>query len=366
MKQRLLALDVLRGITIAGMILVNTPGSWQYVWTPLEHSEWNGLTPTDLVFPSFMFMMGMAMYISLRKFNFQLSTPLIKKIIRRTLVIFLIGTCINVFANCMYAISYGDGNWGANIIEALGKTRTLGVLQRLALCYGIGSFIIVTIQHKKIPIIVSILLLGYFIIQMLGNGFVYGPENVVSIVDRAIIGTQHMYNDNQIDPEGILSTIPSIAHVLIGFYFGKVCIETKDMSLRLNKIFIGGSLLLFAGFLLQYGCPINKKVWSPTFVLTTCGILALLMGILLWLIDANGEKKRYTLLGCARRKSSLLLCAEQYSYHSCRHTTNGWQQYPPAHIYKPVNFDWGQLLLIMPLCHLDGNGNLDYWRHFVS
>lgn len=291
MKQRLLALDVLRGITIAGMILVNTPGSWQYVWTPLEHSEWNGLTPTDLVFPSFMFMMGMAMYISLRKFNFQLSIPLIKKIIRRTLVIFLIGTCINIFANCMYAISYGDGNWGANIIEALGKTRTLGVLQRLALCYGIGSFIIVTIQHKKIPIIVSILLLGYFIIQMLGNGFVYGPENVVSIVDRAIIGTQHMYNDNQIDPEGILSTIPSIAHVLIGFYFGKVCIETKDMSLRLNKIFIGGSLLLFAGFLLQYGCPINKKVWSPTFVLTTCGISALLMGILLWLIDAKGEKK---------------------------------------------------------------------------
>lgn len=290
MKQRLLSLDVLRGLTVAGMILVNTPGSWQYVWTPLEHSEWNGLTPTDLVFPSFMFMMGMAMFISLRKFEFKLSIPLFKKIIRRTLVIFLIGTCINIFANCMYGLSYGDGNFWQTISEALGKTRTLGVLQRLALCYGIGSFIVVTVKHKRIPIIIISLLLGYFILQMLGNGFAYGPENILSVVDRTIIGIHHMYNDNNIDPEGILSTIPSVAHVLVGFYFGKICMETKDMNLRLNKIFVCGSLILFAGLLLQYSCPINKKVWSPTFVLTTCGIVALLLAILLWFIDTKGKK----------------------------------------------------------------------------
>lgn len=291
MKQRLLSLDVLRGLTIAGMILVNTPGSWQYVWTPLEHSEWNGLTPTDLVFPSFMFMMGMAMFISLRKFDFQLSTPLFKKILRRTFVIFIIGTCINVFANCMYGFAYGSGDFGQTLTEALGKTRTLGVLQRLALCYGIGSLIVVTVKHKHIPFVILFLLIGYFILQMLGNGFAYGPENILSVVDRSIIGIQHMYNDHSIDPEGILSTIPSIAHVLVGFCFGKICMETKDMNLRLNKIFVYGSVILMAGLLLQYGCPINKKVWSPTFVLATCGIAALLLGILLWHIDAEGKKK---------------------------------------------------------------------------
>lgn len=291
MQQRLLSLDVLRGLTIAGMILVNTPGSWQHVWTPLEHSEWNGLTPTDLVFPSFMFMMGMAMFISLRKFGFRPSAPLLRKILRRTLVIFVIGTCINVFANCMYGLAYGDGGFVQTMAEALGKTRTLGVLQRLALCYGIGSLIVVNVKHRHIPLVILSLLAGYLILLLLGNGFAYGPDNILSAVDRSIIGIRHMYNDHSIDPEGILSTIPSIAHVLVGFCFGKICMETKDMSLRLNRIFAYGTITLLAGLILQYGCPINKKVWSPTFVLSTCGIAALLLGVLLWHIDAEGKTR---------------------------------------------------------------------------
>ncbi len=289
MNKRLVALDVLRGLTVAGMILVNTPGSWQHVWSPLEHSEWNGLTPTDLVFPSFMFMMGMAMFISLRKFQFKLSTPLLKKIIRRTIVIFLIGTAINVVANCMYALAYNDGDTWQAMSGALGRTRTLGVLQRLALCYGIGALVVSTVKPRLLPIIIFILLAGYSILLALGNGFAYGPDNILSVVDRSVLGITHMYNDNSIDPEGILSTIPAIAHVLVGFCFGKICIENKDMNLRLNKIFVWGAILLFAGLLLQYECPINKKVWSPTFVLTTCGIAALLLAILLWFIDSKGK-----------------------------------------------------------------------------
>ena len=290
MKKRLVALDVLRGLTVAGMILVNTPGSWQHIWTPLEHSEWNGMTPTDLVFPSFMFMMGLAMFISLRKFDFNLNTPLLKKIIRRTIVIFLIGTGINIVANCMYALAYNNGDTWQAISEALDRTRTLGVLQRLALCYGIGAIIVSTVKHRLLPFIIFILLTAYSILLALGNGFAYGPENILSIVDRSVIGISHMYNDNSIDPEGILSTIPSIAHVLVGFCFGKICIETKDMNLRLNKIFVWGAMILFAGLILQYACPINKKVWSPTFVLATCGIAALLLAILLWFIDSKGKK----------------------------------------------------------------------------
>lgn len=285
MNKRLIALDVLRGMTVAGMILVNTPGSWQHVWTPLEHSEWNGLTPTDLVFPSFMFMMGMAMFISLRKFDFTLRTPLLKKIIRRTVVIFLIGTAINVFANCLYGLAYNDGNTWQTILDALGRTRTLGVLQRLALCYGIGALLVSTVKHRLIPYIIAFLLVAYSVILYLGNGFVYGPENILSIVDTHILGLNHIYNDHNIDPEGILSTIPAVAHVLVGFLFGKICMENQDMSIRLNKLFVPASLILLAGLLLQYGCPINKKIWSPTFVLTTCGIAALLLSLLLWFID---------------------------------------------------------------------------------
>ena len=290
MKKRLVALDVLRGFTVASMILVNTPGTWQHVWTPLSHSEWNGMTPTDLVFPSFMFMMGVAMFISIKKFDFSLNPSLLKKIIRRSLVIFLIGTSINVVANCMYALSYSNDAPLQAITDALAKTRTLGVLQRLALCYGFGAIIVSTIKHRWLPLFTFSLLTLYSILLALGNGFAYGQENLLSVVDRNILGINHMYNDKGIDPEGILSTIPSIAHVLIGFCFGKICLENKDMNLRLNKIFVWSTLILFAGLTLQYICPINKKIWSPTFVLTTCGITALLLAILLWFVDSKGKK----------------------------------------------------------------------------
>lgn len=291
-QQRLVALDVLRGMTIAGMILVNTPGSWEHVWTPLRHAEWNGLTPTDMVFPSFMFMMGMAMYISLRKFNFTLNAALLRKILKRTVLLFLVGTALNIFANCLYALSYSeDGNTGQVLLEALGRTRTLGVLQRLALCYGIGSVLVSTVRHRLIPYIITGLLAAYYLLLLWGNGFVQGPENILSVVDRQLIGLTHMYNDHQIDPEGILSTVPAVAHVLVGFCFGRICIENKQMEQRLNKIFIAASLCLLAGLLLQYGCPINKKIWSPTFVLTTCGFAATTLALLIWHIDARGNRR---------------------------------------------------------------------------
>lgn len=291
-QQRLMALDVLRGLTIAGMIIVNTPGSWEYVWEPLRHAEWNGLTPTDMVFPSFMFAMGMAMYISLRKFNFTLDGRLLRKILKRTAAIFLVGTALNVFANCAYGLSYSEsGDTSQALSEALERIRTLGVLQRLALCYGIGGIIVTTVNHRRLPMLIAALLVGYAILLFAGNGFVYGPENILSIVDCNVLGIDHIYNDHQIDPEGVLSTIPAIAHVLTGFCFGKICIENKDMSVRLNKLFVAGSMCLLAGLLLQYVCPINKKVWSPTFVLTTCGLAALVLSLLLWHIDANGNKR---------------------------------------------------------------------------
>ena len=173
--------------------------------------------------------------------------------------------------------------------------RILGVLQRLAICYGIGSLLVTTIRHRYIPYIIAFLLVAYYGVLLAGNGFEYGPGNILSRADLSILGISHICNDRGIDPEGVLSTIPSIAHVLIGFCFGKLCLETRDMKDKLNRLFLYGSIGLIAGFLLQDLCPLNKKVWSPTFVLVTCGLSALLLSILLWYIDVTKTYRKTSL-----------------------------------------------------------------------
>lgn len=279
--KRLLALDVLRGITIAGMIMVNNPGSWSYVYAPLQHAPWIGLTPTDLVFPFFMFIMGISTYISLRKYNFEFSRSAALKILKRTVVIFAIGLGISWFS---LLCRTGE-------VFPFDHIRILGVMQRLALCYGATAIIALVMKHKYIPYLIAFLLIGYFIILITGNGFEYNSTNILSIVDRAVLGEAHMYKDNGIDPEGVLSTIPSIAHVLIGFCVGKLLMEVKDINEKIERLFLVGTILTFAGFLLSYGCPISKKIWSPTFVLVTCGLASSFLALLVWIIDVKGYTK---------------------------------------------------------------------------
>lgn len=302
-KQRILALDILRGITIAGMILVNNPGSWEHIYAPLRHAAWNGLTPTDLVFPFFMFIMGISTYISLKKFRFEFSRDAALKIARRTLVIFLIGMAIGWFSRfCYYwasapeELSFGENLWTS--VWTFDRIRILGVMQRLALCYCAASVVALTIDHRMIPWIIGVLLIGYGLLLLCCNGFVYSEENILSLVDRTILTSAHMYKDNGIDPEGLLSTLPAIAHVLLGFSVGRLLFgpdAKKDQSeghtALLVKLFLIGTLLTFAGLLLSYGCPINKKVWSPTYVLTTCGLASSLLGVLVWVIDVRGKKQ---------------------------------------------------------------------------
>lgn len=290
-SKRLLALDVLRGITIAGMIMVNNPGSWSYVYAPLQHAPWIGLTPTDLVFPFFMFIMGISTYISLRKYNFEFSHSAALKILKRTVVIFAIGLGIAWFS---LLCRTGDFFPFAHI-------RILGVMQRLALCYGATAIIALVMKHKYIPYLIAFLLVGYFIILVTGNGFAYNDTNILSIVDRAVLGEAHMYKDNGIDPEGVLSTIPSIAHVLIGFCVGKLLLSVQPdstansrlstLNSQLIKLFLVGTILTFAGFLLSYGCPISKKIWSPTFAIVTCGLASSFLALLVWIIDVKGYTK---------------------------------------------------------------------------
>ncbi|GHS91336.1 membrane protein [Bacteroidia bacterium] len=296
-NQRLLALDILRGITIAGMILVNNPGSWSRVYAPLRHASWNGLTPTDLVFPFFMFIMGISTYISLRKYNFEWTSGTIRKIVKRTVVIFAIGLGIawfSLFCRTWNGLSGEELSFGSRLAQSVwtfDKIRILGVLQRLALSYGATAIIALFVRHKHIPWLIVSLLAGYFLILLFGNGFEYNETNVLSIVDRAILGLNHMYKDNGIEPEGLLSTIPAIAHVLIGFCCGKLLVEVQDVREKLLRLFLIGTALSFLGFLFDYGCPINKKIWSPTFVLTTCGLASSFLALLIWIIDVKGYKK---------------------------------------------------------------------------
>lgn len=294
-KQRLLALDILRGITIAGMILVNNPGSWGHIYAPLAHASWNGLTPTDLVFPFFMFIMGISTYFSLKSYNFILDTRSGWKILRRTVVIFLIGMFIAWFGLFLRGVLSEKTFWEA--VLNFDHIRILGVMPRLAICYGVGSVCALLIKGRALWWFVGGLLVVYSILLIFGNGFEFSDRNIISIVDHKVLGPDHMYADTidgvklKFDPEGLLSTLPSIAHMLIGFICGGLIMTTKDNMERINRLFIVGTILTFSGFLLSYGMPINKKIWSPTFVLTTCGLASSFLGLLIWIIDIRGHRR---------------------------------------------------------------------------
>lgn len=292
-EKRLLALDVMRGITIAAMILVNNPGTWSDIYSPLRHAEWNGLTPTDLVFPFFMFIMGVSTYMSMRRYGFQLSWPAVSKVLRRTVVIFMIG--LGLAWTGLLVDGMASGKALVDAALSFGDIRILGVLPRLALAYGMGALLALCCGTRHLMAVTVGILIAYALILILGNGYEFSERNVIATVDRMVLGESHMYTERigdvamRFDPEGLLSTLPSVAHVLIGFMAGRMLMGEKDNNRRVLMLMIMGTCLTFSGFLLAYGFPINKKVWSPTFVLTTCGLATQTLGLLIWLIDVRGK-----------------------------------------------------------------------------
>ena len=293
-SKRLLAVDILRGITIAGMLLVNNPGSWSHLYRPLEHAEWIGLTPTDLVFPFFIFVMGVSMYFSLRKFSFRLSKDLLFKIVRRTVVLFLIGWAVQWFGMWLRGLYNPDAHFWTDMF---GRLRILGVFQRLALVYFFGSLIVVLFNQRFIPWLIAGLLIVYAFILGMGNGYEFSLDNILSRVDIAVLGENHMYHESAfgeklaLDPEGLLSTLPCIAHVLIGFMVGKCLTSIHDNRDRIVQIAVWGSVMLLVGWLLQYGIPCGKKAWTSTYVLITCGMASCILAMLIYFIDIKGHKR---------------------------------------------------------------------------
>lgn len=292
---RIEAVDILRGITIAGMILVNNPGG-QPVYTPLEHAEWLGLTPTDLVFPFFMFIMGITTYLSLRKYNFEWSWTCTRKIIKRGILLYVIGIGISWIMMFSHGLFNAENATlpllsrivvSANVFEHI---RLVGVFPRLAFCYMLASFVAISMKHKYIPYFIGALFVGYYLILCYGNGFAHDASNICNVIDEAVFGRQHLYQWDIPDPEGLLSNLPALGHVLIGFCVGRSLMSATSINEKIEKLFLFGALLTFAGFLLSYGCPISKKLWTPTFALVTCGLASTTLAMLSWVIDKEGHK----------------------------------------------------------------------------
>lgn len=289
-SQRFLSLDVFRGMTICFMIIVNTPGSGAMPFSPLEHAQWHGFTPTDLVFPSFLFAVGNAMSFSLDRYKQISNAAFFRKVIKRTLLIFLIGYLMYWFP------FFRLDNTGHIIGAPIANTRIMGVLQRIALSFFFASLLIHFFSRKNVIITSILLLLGYWVIllifgnheqpySMLGNAGIY--------LDKSLMGPNHMYHGEGVafDPEGWLSTMTSIVNVVIGYFAGRF-IQQKGKSYEtISKLMLIGALFIFIALWWNMIFPINKKLWSSPFVFLTTGIDLMLISALVYLLEIKNENK---------------------------------------------------------------------------
>lgn len=276
--KRLLALDVLRGLTIALMIMVNTPGSWSYVYPPLLHSKWHGCTPTDLVFPFFLFIVGVSMWYSFKKYGEGLTKKGLLKVLKRFSIIFFLGLLLNLFPKFDFE-----------------NLRFFGVLQRIAVAYAIGAVLCMQFNFKQLLIICGLILLGYWgLLYFGGSGDVYSlATNVVGKVDMFVFGENHVYKGFGIpfDPEGLLSSIPSVATVLMGYFAGRLIDFSKGVLPAIKKMLIIGGVSALIGWLWDFLLPINKPLWTSSYVLYAGGLAMAFLALLLWIIDVKGIKK---------------------------------------------------------------------------
>lgn len=278
-RGRLVSLDVFRGITIAGMILVNNPGSNHLYW-PLEHAAWHGWTPTDLIFPFFLFIVGISITLALgRRVEMGGSQhDLLLKIVRRSLIIFLLGLIIN----------------GSPYFH-LSTIRIPGVLQRIAVCYFVVSLIFVYTKWKTQAALAVALLISYWLlmIHVAAPGFVAGDltrqGSLASYVDRAALAG-HIYT-KEYDPEGILSTIPAIATTLLGVLIGYWLGSSRQTLVKVAGMFVAGTSALVVGWIWNIWFPINKALWTSSYVLFTGGLALLFFAVCYWLIEVQNYRR---------------------------------------------------------------------------
>ena len=300
-KERFYSLDVFRGATVCLMILVNNPGSWSNIYGPLEHAAWHGVTPTDLVFPFFLFAVGNAMAFVMPRLQSGGTSVFWKKVIKRTLLIFLIG----IFLNWMPFVKWDNNSlifkpW--SYMDAAGNAqgiRIMGVLQRIALAYFFASVIVYYLKIRGAFVTSCVLLLGYWALCVAGN-----PADPFSIygwfgtdIDRAVLGDAHMYHGEWrngrplvFDPEGLMSTFGAIVQVIFGYFVGDYIIKKGKNAEMINGLFVAGAVFLFAGYAWDMVFPINKKIWSSSYVVYTTGMAMLILAVMVYLIEIKKHK----------------------------------------------------------------------------
>ena len=277
---RLISLDAFRGVTIAGMTLVNNPGTWSAVYPPLQHAEWHGWTPTDLVFPFFLFIVGVSITLSLSRQAEKggKQRDIILRIVRRSLIIFALGLVI-------YGFPYYD----------LSTLRIPGVLQRIAVCYLIASLIFLKTGWKGQAIIAAALLLGYWLLMTTvpAPGFVAGDlskeGNLAAYVDRLLL-PGHTWTPVY-DPEGLLSTIPAIATTLFGVLAGHLIGSRREPMEKVAGLFVAGSFAILVGWAWGGLFPINKALWTSSYAVFTAGMALQFLALCYWLIDVKGYRR---------------------------------------------------------------------------
>lgn len=274
MKQRFQALDIMRGLTLALMVLVNNPGSWGHVYAPLLHADWHGFTPTDFIFPFFLFMVGSSLFFSQRSLLQPHVTQAQRhtKIVKRTLLLFGVGLFLNIFP----------------FLTSLEDVRILGVLQRIALAYCAAAFIVLYANFTLRVIIAVGILVGYWFLLQLSSAPYSLEDSVVRHVDLAVLGAGHLWAGKGIpfDPEGLLSTLPAIVNVLIGFEVSRELSTNSNTVNARKKLALMAAVLIIAALLWNLVFPINKSLWTSPFVLLTSGV-----GIAVLLLLIALEKK---------------------------------------------------------------------------
>ena len=277
--ERLLSLDVFRGMTIALMILVNTPGSWSHVFPPLLHAKWHGATPTDMVFPFFLFIVGVSLYLSFVKFDNKLDATATKKILKRTLLIFLIGIALHWFP----------------FTRSIDRLRIMGVLQRIAVAYGIGAFLSLSFDIKKLwKVGLGILIAYWAAMYFFGGADPFSLENnLARTFDLALFGEDHVWKGFGIpfDPEGLMSTFPAVVTIICGYYVGWLVKITTDKNILIKNLLLIGVSGIILGLIWNIYFPINKGLWTSSYVIYTAGIACCVLAILIEILDVKNYTK---------------------------------------------------------------------------
>jgi predicted acyltransferase len=300
-RERLLSLDVFRGMTVAGMLLVNDPGTWSAIFPPLEHAEWNGWTPTDLIFPFFLFIVGITTHLSLsaRRARGDNDSAIVKQILRRGIIIYLLGFAMAMFPFYQWGTIATIANatpWD-RILFRIEHVRILGVLPRIAIVYVCAALLTLRTTLRQQILIIAALLFGYWfamtLIPVPGENVIGAlllnthDRNLAAYLDRLILGTNHTWIGSvTFDPEGPMSTIPAIATAMLGVIAGRwIALRDKSLLERISGLFAGGALGMTVGLMWNWAFPINKNLWTSSYVMFTAGMACVAIATIMWIVD---------------------------------------------------------------------------------